>query len=763
MGKTTGKSFKLLLMFMTFIFVFGISIAGEKRTAYAFGGNWNINGYSSENHCQIQMTKAANGDLYITGYSFYTYIQQYNQKSLYNSSTGRYSTGDHYYELIFNGKTYYDELAPSSSLNLTSMAVDGGSGSTNGNIAVGTNLNLNYNQVSFRFVIPFSDIAGINPMTANDLTLKLKNVLTNVRYGSANATPRTASYTNSKLATVKYNDSASVTYTINRNNAGHLSSWKGYNFTIKFASEVVQNVYVNAGAVMARTTPKQTGYGVNYNYNTGRLTRRDQYSDRSIVYNVENTALTPQSGCGGFINWTPLKVSYSTTSTTTKNATETEIKNNPQYISANNEYIQASLEYTKAMSEYTAYVTNPSHATGSRQPNSLPKIDIWRATLSRNVDTAYEKMQASYNKLQNVIAGISTTSTTITNRQNGILYASSIYLEGFGNNYGIRADLSGLSYDIRLIYRTKKEGDTSWTTKSSSWITPSASSRINILASWCSDSSTYKGYRIGSRTISGNGTVNYTAKQTSYSGTADFSTYKAGSTVYVDVVYTNDKPVIAVRDNSVDLNTNVTDSIIRNKLLKSVTDKEDGSIGIADSRIKYTIKNSKGQTVTKIDTSEETTYTVEFSYTDKGGKTGTDKAKLEVVDPNAHLSIQYNIHIQDPNDITYSGYRDLINYKSYTKLVQKGKAFEFYDRDYLNINKTLMSKISNLTGYCLDYVTVKRSDTGYTQRFNASTDKAAYYNTTSTVYFNQKYSKTNTVIYVDVYFKNLKSGMGNGK
>ena len=112
----------------------------------------------------------------------------------------------------------------------------------------------------------------------------------------------------------------------------------------------------------------------------------------------------------------------------------------------------------------------------------------------------------------------------------------------------------------------------------------------------------------------------YTAKQTSYSGTANFSAYTAGNTVYVDVVYTNDKPVVAVRNNSVDIKTNVTDSIIRNKLLKSVTDKEDGTIGITDSRIKYTIKNSKGQTVTKIDTSGETTYTVEFSYTDKGGK-----------------------------------------------------------------------------------------------------------------------------------------------
>lgn len=759
MGKKTIKLQKILLMFMTMAVVLGISIAAEHKTAYAFGGNWNINGYSSENHCQIQMTKASNGDLYITGYSFYTYVQQYNQKSIYNSSTGWYSSGDHYYELIFNGKTYYDRLAPSSSLNMTSMANDAGMGRTNGNIAVGTQLNLNYNQVSFQFVIPFSDIAGINPMASNDLSFKLRNVLTNVRYNSASAAPRTISYSNPKLATVKYNNGASVTYTINSSNAGSLSSWKGYNYTISFAAETIQNVYVNAEAVLARTTPDGRTSDVNWNYNRGYLTRRRVPADRKITYNVENTSLTQQSGGGGFVTATPLRISYNTTSTATRNATESEIKSNPRYINANNEYHQARAAYTTAFSAYQAYVsakpTDPSQTMAYLQSSKV---------LSRKVDAAYANMNAKYNYLQNVIADISTTATTISNRHNGILYASSIYLEGFGNDYGIRADLSGISYNIKVVYRRRKEESSSWVPSEPLWIAPSSANSIDVNPYWCSPGGPYYGYRIKSISPSGNSTINFSGVRTSYDGTANFSAYSAGSTVYVDIVFANDKPVVTAQNNSVDLNTNITDAIIRNKLLKTVTDKEDGSIGVTDPRVTYTIKNSNGQPVTKIDSSKEATYTVEFSYTDRGGKTGTGTAKLEVTDPNAHLTIQYNIHIQDPNNITYSGLRDRINYKSYSNImVQKGKTFAFYDRNYLNINKEFKKKISNLTGYCLDYVTVRRSDTGYIQRFNASTDKAASYSTASTICFKQQYQKTNTVIYVDVYYKNIQSDMGGGK
>lgn len=760
MGKKTIKLQKILLMFMTMAVVLGISIAAEHKTAYAFGGNWNINGYSSENHCQIQMTKASNGDLYITGYSFYTYVQQYNQKSIYNSSTGWYSAGDHYYELIFNGKTYYDRLAPSSSLNMTSMANDAGMGRTNGNIAVGTQLNLNYNQVSFQFVIPFSDIAGINPMASNDLSFKLRNVLTNVRYNSASAAPRTISYSNPKLATVKYNNGASVTYTINSSNAGSLSSWKGYNYTISFASETIQNVYVNAEAVLARTTPDGRTSDVNWNYNRGYLTRRGVFTDRKITYNVENTSLTQQSGGGGFVTATPLKISYNTTSTATRNATESEIKSNPRYINANNEYHQAKAAYTTAFSAYQAYVsakpTDPSQTMAYLQSSKV---------LSRKVDAAYANMNAKYNYLQNVIADISTTSTTISNRQNGILYASSIYLEGFGNDYGIRADLSGISYNIKVVYRRRKEESSSWVPSEPLWIAPSSANSIDVNPYWCSPGGPYYGYRIKSISPSGNSTINFSGVRTSYDGTANFSAYSAGSTVYVDIVFANDKPVVTAQDNSIGMNNKVDDDTIREKLLTTVTDKEDGTIEIKDPRIKYTIKNSKGQTVTvdKIDTSREAAYIVEFSYTDKGGKTGTGTAKLEVTDPNAHLTIQYNIHIQDVNSVTYSNlYReDKTAYFTKQKSVTKGTSFTFSDANMLEINKDLYNRIG-LTGYCLDKVVVKRNDTNSYKEFKNNNTKAEY-DISGGVSFTGIYNKTNTVIYVDVYYKDIKSNMNAGK
>lgn len=296
------------------------------------------------------------------------------------------------------------------------------------------------------------------------------------------------------------------------------------------------------------------------------------------------------------------------------------------------------------------------------------------------------------------------------------------------------------------------------------WIAPSTANSIDVNPYWCSPGGPYYGYRIKSISPSGNSTINLSGVRTSYDGTANFSAYSAGSTVYVDIVFANDKPVVTAQDNSVDLNTNVTDAVIRNKLLKAVTDKEDGTIGVTDSRITYTIKDSRGQRVTNIDSSKEAVYTVEFSYTDRGGKTGTGTAKLEVTDPNAHLTIQYNIHIQDPNNITYSGLRDRNNYKSYSNImVQKGKTFAFYDRNYININREFKNKISSLTGYCLDYVTVRRGDTGYTQRFNASTGTAASYSTANIICFKQQYQKTNTVIYVDVYYKNIQSDMDGEK
>lgn len=654
---------------------------------------------------------------------------------------------------------------------MTSVAKDLSNTNTNSNVTIGcTNYNLNYNQVSFRFVIPFADIAGINPTAANDLTLKLRNVLTNVRYNSRTESAHTVSNSNTKLATRNYNSSGSVTYSINSGNAGNLSSWKGYNFTITFSTKGINNVYINADAVIARKEAKYSNASRNWYYNSGYLTRRNG-ADRILTYNIpSNSTLYSQKANGNdsgsnsaFLTWTPLTVSYDRTGTvtTTRNATSSEIKSNPQYISANNEYQQARITYTTALAAYQAHINSkPSNS------NQAAAYIHSATTLSGKVDVAYAKMQTKYNELQSIIAKLSTTTSTAnyTTKETGILYASSLYLEGFNGDYGTSAEISGISYNIKVVYRGRKDESSTWSTLSSSWVTPSTANSISISSSWCSPHTSFYGYRIKSVSPSGNSTISPSGTKFSYSGTANFSAYKAGSTVYVDIVYINDKPVVATQNNSVNLGDRVTDTTIRS-LLKSVTDKEDGTISTSDSKITYTIKNSSGKTVSinSVATSTETYYTVTFSYTDRGGKTGTATARLDVTDPNAHLTIQYNIHIQDVNSVTYSNlYRkDKTAYFTTQKSVTKGTSFTFSDANMLKINKDLYNRIG-LTGYCLDKVVVKRNDTNSYSEFKTNSANAEY-EISNGVSFTGTYSKTNTVIYVDVYYRNIKSDMGDGK
>lgn len=97
-------------------------------------------------------------------------------------------------------------------------------------------------------------------------------------------------------------------------------------------------------------------------------------------------------------------------------------------------------------------------------------------------------------------------------------------------------------------------------------MTPSTANSISISSSWCSPNTSFYGYRIKSVSPSGNSMVSPSGTTFSYSGTANFSAYKAVSTVYVDGVYTNDKPVVATQKNSVNLGDRVTDNTIRSLL-----------------------------------------------------------------------------------------------------------------------------------------------------------------------------------------------------
>lgn len=256
-----------------------ILLTSNSTEVYAFGGSYTFNGFEKEARAQIETYFDSNGNLIVEGYAFVKYVQKYTSKG-YDEKKNTHS-----YRLKIQGtdKVYEDKLGADYSASYTRLGIDGGL--NNGKVIAAKETyickkeqqtNLPLDQVTFRFVIPKSDLETLvipDGETECTYQLELEHNLYNIYYSKGNRTKQTISIT--KLA--------DTSITTKKNTEKTISSSNGTTTISVGCTESFASVRVNASAVQLRNKNNDRVYS---SYNNSFFTGRYQYEDQYNLHTI---------------------------------------------------------------------------------------------------------------------------------------------------------------------------------------------------------------------------------------------------------------------------------------------------------------------------------------------------------------------------------------------------------------------------------------------------------------------------------------------
>lgn len=576
--------------------------------AYGFGGmGYNFGGYLANCRSQITTKFNSDGSLTVTGYQYFDHVQNY----LYKGNT-------HSYVLKLNDKTYSDQLAGSQSESLTSIsALQGNKTSTSHIYYLGANTdgyNIIYNQVTFKFTVPASDILA---MTGGDYKLSLVCTVSNVIH-QGTSTRRTYSATVDKLVDTNFLQGTTKSATL-ENSANALKA------TIN--TDGVNTVFINASNVFSRTQPSKNSPHCAFRYIVGNTIDKKTYSVSTSVADATY---------GNYLHWVPLTVRYNTSSSV--------VVSNSTPSAYDLQHIK-ELENKKAFWQKRYLYFSKLGVTGEMY-NAEAEIRF------------YTNQLATY---KNTIANRTTTITT-GSKGTATSYVSSLFLEGV-SSYGTYLHIEPLKKTCNFVIRKHVDGKYIGRINSTP-VKVSLSDKYKYSYS-IPTSSCPTGYGISKVTYTNSRgekvatAPNFNKGIKSASGSINETYAKYSDTCYIDIYYTNNAPKINGYTSKEDsasliekLNANILDvkdqviwyedenksyivlpygsQFVINKndvdyenhvyelkelLIKSVTDIEDGNIPISKVSIK-TPSNFKYNYILD----GKTTYTITFTVTDKGGE-----------------------------------------------------------------------------------------------------------------------------------------------
>lgn len=418
---------KILAILTSFIACMVFMVAAKTAPVYAFGGDHtftdpnNGKNYSKESCTQLSTSFDSSGNLVVTGYSFFTYTQQYLTKGT-----------THSYRLKIDGTNlvYTDVLVGGA--NYTSIADDSGItwnlGTGEIYVCDGTQAgDTQLQQVSFKFIIPAADLKKLTPDVEYRLTLEC--TLKNVRYAANKNTKHTVVKNITKLidANLMNNKTVSKSY----------DTSYGKSTVSVSAMKDFTSLRVNAEAVLARNSSLNKFS----DYNDGYFVKRgaSYAAQRDILYSPANASYITSDYLGE--TYIPLVCNYTKTSTSSsitsltldqlfaKNPSlKTEYNNNLTKISQMNSQISTIMTSSNARNCKTAsHFATGIVGTGSAYDQGGPcatclankgyieKINARDALISRNSEIESKCY--------------TTTTTTSTSQKTANLYCKTFYLE----------------------------------------------------------------------------------------------------------------------------------------------------------------------------------------------------------------------------------------------------------------------------------------------------------------------------------------------
>ena len=455
MQKTKKKTFVLFTVLLSCMIFVGIS---NPAKTFAFGGDYTVtdpNGsqYSKEAPTQIECSYDASGNLVVSGYSFFLYVQQYLSKG-----TGVNDT--HYYRLKIEGTDFtyndllvggdnYSYIAADNGIDAGRIAGTGDAIYCSNGCALDKNnkqKNTQLQQVSFKFIIPVSDL---KKLSEGDHRLVLEHHLTNVKFKSTGNTKHKITFEITKLIDANLTQNTSI--------SENVSTDSGVNKIEVSAIKDFNTLRVNASAVLLRNSSNKTkndsGSGISgSSYNGGYWTKRTNSSQREIYHKI-NGSVVKNGLLGEYL--IPMECTYNKTTTSSVDISLNELFNRrPDLKNKYEDNINSINSLNRSINN------DMNKAKKCTNSNHIKAVDAPCTTCL--INSGYYSSISYRDSLISENADIKAMCHTIsssTSEVTATYYCKAIYTEA--DIYWTSIKVTRKTANINIITRTQKEKENS--------------------------------------------------------------------------------------------------------------------------------------------------------------------------------------------------------------------------------------------------------------------------------------------------------------